>query len=175
MASSSKQLSNSIKLIRKKLIGLDRLKIKFLAKTKTKNVDKLKKLADDLNINIKEAHEAALKSIADDLYLSLGIAMESKVWGWDYGDGDIVDSGALRDSLSIEVQGSNINIRYEEEYAAIVYYGGYIHPYGNPYVQIYMPARPWIDAIFTGANGVPIFDFAGLYEKAFTNYLKANI
>ena len=143
--------------------------------TASPEAKKIEGLAGRLAESIQDAHYKAVKLTADDLYLALGIAMESKVWDWDFGDGDIVDTGALRDSLTISVAGGTIEISYDQEYAAIVYFGGYIHPYGNPNVQIYMPARPWIEAVFTGANGIPRFDLTGVYERNLLRLLEAEL
>lgn len=126
-------------------------------------------LLEDFNENfsraIKEAHSKALLLLAEDLELALGIAMEDKVWGWEYGDGDIYDSGALRDSGRVVVSGDSLQVFYGEEYAGIVHYGGYIFPYGNPNVIIYMPGRPWIQSVILGGGPVPQFDMAGTYSK----------
>lgn len=113
----------------------------------------------------KEIHSRALVFLSEELELALGIAMESNVWGWEYGDGDIYDTGALRDSGRVVVSGNSLQIFYGEEYAAIVHYGGYISPYGNPNVTIYMPGRPWIQAVILGGGPVPQFDMEGTYAR----------
>jgi len=126
-------------------------------------------LLDDFDINIKDAikqaHHQALLLMAEELEIALGIAMESQVWQWDYGNGDIIDTGKLRDSCNIVVTNDSVQIIYGEEYAGIVHYGGYIHPYGNPNVIIYMPARPWVQAVLVGGGPVPQFDIEGTYAK----------
>jgi len=147
------------------------IKIKMELKDR-KIFDVLKKKFPDA---VQSAHKKSLVILAEELELALGIAMESKIWNWDYGDGDIVDTGALRDSVVIGVVNNNITIAYGEEYAAIVYYGGYIHPYGNSNVQIYMPGRPWIEAVITGSRGVPKFDFDGIYQKYFVGFLQSEL
>jgi len=128
------------------------------------------------------AHYETLQIVAEELELALGIAMESKVWGWTYGDGDIIQSGRLRDSVRVEVEVGQINIMYSAEnpedgydYAGIVYYGGYIHPYGNPYVSVYMPGRPWIKGVLLGGGPVEKFDFTGTYKKYFETFLKKKL
>lgn len=116
---------------------------------------------------VKAKYRETLQLVSDDLYIALGEAMESKVWDWGYGDGDIVDTGALRDSLKLTVTNNSIVIDYNEDHAAIVYYGGYIHPYGNPNVRIYMPGRPWVDSVLTGNGPVEKFPFQATFKKYF--------
>ena len=126
-------------------------------------------LLEDFNENfskaIKEAHSKALLLLAEDLELALAAAMEDNVWDWDYGDGDIYDTGALQKSGRVIVSGDSLQVVYDEEYAAIVHYGGYISPYGNPNVSIYMPGRPWVQSVILGGGPVPQFDMAGTYSK----------
>jgi len=124
---------------------------------------------------LEKAHRAALVIVAEELELALGVAMEAKVWNWDYGDGDIVQTGQLRDSLAVTVQGDRIAVAYRGEYAAIVYYGGYINPYGNPNVQIYMPARPWVDAVINGNGPVGKFNFEAIYSNHFIQVLRSEL
>ena len=120
----------------------------------------------------KAAHIYTVNLIAEELELALGIAMESKVWQWDYGDGDIVQFGNLRDSLVIKTTEEEISIAYMEEYAAIVHFGGYIHLYGNIYTNVYMPPRPWIKSVLLGGGPVEKFDFTGIYQKTFDSKMK---
>jgi hypothetical protein len=129
----------------------------------------------------KKAHLLALGAVAEELELALGIAMESKDWGtpdWPYGDGDIVQTGRLRDSLELRVTEEGIAIMYSAinpsdgfDYAAMVYFGGYIQPYGNPYVKVYMPGRPWIKGVLLGGGPVDKFDFTGTYKTFFEKYM----
>lgn len=134
----------------------------------TKDLDTLRRMFPNA---LEKAHIKTLAMIRDDLEIALGIAMESKSWQWDYGDGDIIDTGALRDSAEIKVTDKGFTIAYGEQYAGIVYYGGYIHPYGNLNVQIYMPARPWVNAVLNGGSGIEKFDFEGLYRRNFESFL----
>lgn len=58
----------------------------------------------------------------------------------------LVDSGELKNSLSVQVTPSGLEIRYAAPYAALMHEGGYITPYGNPNAQkVFIPGRPWID------------------------------
>lgn len=140
-------------------------------KSEVKNIDKaiakLNRVSQEVREEIKASYKKILGLVSDDLYIALGEAMESNVWKWDYGDGDIVDTGALRDSLELQVVENSILISYNQEYAGIVHFGGYIHPYGNPNVQIFMPGRPWIQSVLQGGGPVNRFDFTLAYAKYF--------
>ena len=62
------------------------------------------------------------------------------------------------------------------DYAAIVYYGGYIHPYGNPDVKIFMPARPWIKHVLIGGHsGINKFPLTDRYLFYFEKFLVAQL
>jgi len=132
---------------------------------------KLKTIRSRFPKEVEEAHMETMVYMAEELEIALGEAMENKAWQWEYGDGDIVDTGALRDSLRITVTANNFRIYYGEEYAGIVHYGGYIFPYGNPRVIIYMPPRPWIDSVLNGGGPVPQFNFEGIYTLRFNQIL----
>ena len=75
-----------------------------------------------------------MKIISNDLHATLDDAMEANV-GADMRD--IIDTGNLRDSGRVTVDGDDIVIKYDEEYAAIVHYGGYIKSGCNPDVSVY--------------------------------------
>lgn len=174
MAKYKNNVSPFLKNVNRQLKSVSRKKtpIALDINIKASRSKEIEELVDKIGASAQAAHRKALHFVADDLYIALGLAMESKVWNWEYGDGDIVDTGALRDSLSISVAGDQIIVSYGQEYAAIVYFGGYIHPYGNPNVQIYMPGRPWIEAVFTGSYGIEQFNLIGAYEAKFLNLLK---
>lgn len=123
----------------------------------------------------KVAHGKALAIVANELYIAFGLAMEAPVWQWDFGDGDIIDTGDLRDSLNIVVTPEGLQVIYTEEYAAYVYYGAYINPYGNPNVKIYMPPRPWIKAVLMGGGPVEKFDLTGTYRRNFEVFMKQQL
>lgn len=143
--------------------------------TSAAKLDEFKKVAKKFPEQVQKAHEQTLLALADELYIALGEAMESKVWQWDYGDGDIVDTGQLRDSLSVTVEDNEIKFSYGAEYAAVVYYGGYIHPYGNRNVKIYMPPRPWVKAVLVGGGPVPKFPFLVKYREIFVEKLNTEL
>lgn len=142
-------------------------------KGRVKGFDALqKKLLKDLNA----AHLFAVKAVAKELKIALDDAMNNPIWNWNGDTRDIVDTGALRDSLQLYVDSdADIHILYNLEYAAIVHYGGYFNPYGNPQVKLYYPARPWIDSVLNGGGPVEKFMWEGPYEKAFTTYMNRKL
>lgn len=123
----------------------------------------------------RKAYKLALEVTANDLAASLDEAMESNVWQWNDGNRDIIDTGSLRDSQTVEVDEDGIIIRYREEYAAIVHYGGYIESGFNPAVLIYYPPRPWVEAVLTGNGPVEKFDVRKELEKNLLEFLGKRI
>lgn len=105
-------------------------------------------------------------------------AMDSK-WDWT-GPGlrqpnprDIVDTKKLRDSVKTSVtkgtKSVTLTIEYKDlPYAACMYYGCYIQPWGNKAARpVFLPGRPWIDAKFKGGfSGVNKFDYAAYLNKS---------
>lgn len=137
----------------------------------------LKPLINELN-DIKDAIggledifndcvDKAVEQTIPELSAALDAAMESPSWPWDGGARDIVDTGALRDSKSISYNKVTnvLSIQYNEPYADLVQFGGYITSGYNPQVSIYIPPRPWIDAVLEGKNGIPRFPFQELVEQ----------
>ena len=89
-------------------------------------------------------------------------------WAWEGGAGrDIIDTGELRDSLSITIgSDGQFEINYSSPYAKLVHYGGYIMPYGNNRIEkVFIPGRPWIQAVLEGGGPVPQFDFESHYRE----------
>ena len=127
----------------------------------------LKTVASKFAAEANNAHTQTLAALAPEIEQALTNAMNTKAYQWDYGDGDIVQTGQLRDSVQVTADSESIVVTYSAsssgdgtDYAAIVYYGGYIHPYGNPNVQVFMPGRPWIKHVlvggYPGVEKVPI-------------------
>jgi len=115
---------------------------------------------DELNNVVKRT----IERVANDLELKLDAAMASTLWGEL---GDIIDSGDLRDSLSVVIQGDSVEISYDSPYANLVHYGGYIAPYGNKSIdKVYIPARPWVEAVFTGNGPVDSIDVPTIFDEA---------
>lgn len=136
----------------------------------------VKKFKEECNL----AHEQTLSDLSPEIELALTQAMNAKVYDWAYGDGDIVDTGQLRDSVDVVSTADSIMINYSAmssgdgtDYAAAVYYGAYIYPYGNPSIRIYMPERPWIKHVLVGGYpGIQKFPLTERYIHHFTKNLK---
>jgi len=148
---------------------------KFNTKLDLSGVEELKEFAryiDALPGKIEEAHHKTMEVIALRLKEALDEAMNANVWQWISDTRDIIDTGALRESgrVSYNRSSQNISIIYGEEYAAIVHYGGYVKSGYNSDVQIYYPARPWIQAVLTGTNGIAMFPFAAIYKTEFFKF-----
>jgi|TARA_B100000085_G_scaffold205994_1_gene189630 hypothetical protein len=143
----------------------------------------LKTVASKFATEANNAHVKTLAALAPEIRQALTNAMNTKAYQWDYGDGDIVQTGELRDSVQVTADSESIVVTYSAsssgdgtDYAAIVYYGGYIHPYGNPNVQIFMPGRPWIKHVLVGGNtGVPKFPLTDRYFFYFEKFLIAEL
>ena len=112
---------------------------------------------------VSQALAKAKGEIAD----ALNAAMSSSAWQWRTGGSrDIVDTGALKSSLSITFSGGSFQISYSEPYAALVHWGGYIYPYGNKGAErIYLPGRPWVEATVMGGGPVPQIQWDNLISK----------
>lgn len=133
----------------------------------------LKLLEQRIIKEIRKAHSAAVKSVRTSLEKALDQAMESPVWEWISGSRDIVDTGKLRDSRKVIVDSDNdIHIIYNQEYAAIVHYGGYVNAFGNPERTYYYPGRPWVTALLEGNGPIEQFPFETIYNEAFIDYIR---
>ena len=143
----------------------------------------LKTVASKFAAEANNAHTQTLAALAPEIKQALTNAMNTKAYQWDYGDGDIVQTGQLRDSVQVTADSESIVVTYSAsssgdgtDYAAIVYYGGYIHPYGNPNVQIFMPGRPWIKHVLVGGYpGVEKFPLTDRYFYYFEKFLIAQL
>lgn len=111
--------------------------------------------------------DRALAKSEGELAKALNAAMSSSAWQWQSGGSrDIIDTGALKNSLSITFSGGSFEISYTEPYAALVHWGGYIYPYGNQAAQkVYLPGRPWIEATIMGGGPVPQIEWDTLISK----------
>lgn len=118
-----------------------------------------------LDSRIKQALDNASKELVAEASRLLPMAMRSSSWGFS---GDIVDTGRLMRSMNVSMSGSRLQISYDEPYAGIVHYGGYILPYGNKdAAPVYIPARPWIEAVLEGSGPVESIDYEAIYQRAF--------
>lgn len=119
---------------------------------------------EGMRSKISEDVNQATEKIAGPLEAALNSAMAAS-WGWSSGVRDIIDTGELRNSLSIAVENGNVKISYDAPYAKLVHYGGYIMPYGNSNAsQVYLPGRPWVTATLEGNGPVQRFDLNQYYE-----------
>lgn len=125
----------------------------------------------------QRAHYKTMNRIVTDLKEALDAAMEADVWEWISDTRDIIDTGALKNSGKVIYSKSDdsVQISYEEEYAAIVHFGGMIRSGYNPEVQILYPARPWITATLEGGSVVPKFEFEKRYLDYFVDFLTAEL
>lgn len=119
---------------------------------------------------IEETFEAEVASVmgrlANELSRALTEALKSPVWAWNGGARDIYNTGELARSLSIVTSGKGLTISYGAPYASIIHNGGYIFPYGNKNARpVYLPPRPWIQAVLYGGGPVPQYDVDAFLEE----------
>ena len=116
---------------------------------------------------IEEAHEAGMQAVVETLTVYLAEMMAAG-WAWTDGARDIIDTGQLLSSASVELVDDGILIAYGTPYASIVHYGGYIAPYGNKNAEkVYLPGRPWVAAVLGEADGpLPAMDWVSVYKDA---------
>lgn len=112
---------------------------------------------------LEDVIDRTIQRIAVDLASKLDAAMASSVWGEL---GDIIDTGDLRDSLQVVIEGDSVQISYDSPYANLIHYGGYIAPYGNTSIdKVYIPGRPWVEAVLTGDGPVDSIDVQEIFDK----------
>lgn len=137
----------------------------------TKVIQRILKQVEKFPYEARKAFKSTLEIIANDLWATLDQNMETNAWDWKGDKRDIIDTGALRDSGRVYLEGDDIVITYSEDYAAIVHFGGYVQSGFNPEIQIYYPARPWVEATLLGNGPVPGFDFNTALEENFLEFL----
>jgi phage gpG-like protein len=125
----------------------------------------------------RRAHSETMNLLAVDLKSALDAAMEADVWDWISDTRDIVDTGALKLSGKVEylAAAETLSISYDEDYAAIVHFGGVVSSGWNPDVQVIYPARPWVTAVIEGGYAVPKFEFEKRYLDYFIDILVREI
>jgi len=117
-------------------------------------VDK-KELERLVNVFRKFSPQEIIDKLVVDINETLSEAIRSRIWEYNGGLEDIVDSGQLLRSQSVSIDGDSINISYSAPYAALIHYGGYIQPYGNENTErAYIPPRPWVDETLEGSTGI---------------------
>ena len=157
----------------------DGIKGKSTTKVKLKvnqgRIQKILSISEKFPDAAIKAFRQSMKIIANDLHATLDDAMEANVWSWHDDMRDIIDTGNLRDSGRVTVDGDDIVIKYDEEYAAIVHYGGYIKSGYDPDVSIFYPGRRWVTSVLTGDGPVEQFDFQGELERNFFHFLGSTV
>jgi hypothetical protein len=122
----------------------------------------------DLPTDVRKAVNKVTDIVIDELGAVLDQAMMAAIWDWTDGKRDIIDTGKLMASRSITKVGNGFTVKYDQPYAGIVHYGGYIQPYGNPKAEkFYYPPRPWVEEVLNGGGRVTQFDFESAFERAF--------
>ena len=178
-----KEVSKGLKDLIRNFEDLEKIgSIKKSARIRVKSKNNAKvllreyaKFSENIFKKVKESHAYAMGQVAIKLKKALDDALLSQGWNWIDGTRDIVSSGDLMESGRVEYDEASdqISIQYDNDYAGIVHYGGYIKSGYNANVQIFYPARPWIDSVLEGGNGIQAFDFGGEYEKAFTRFFES--
>lgn len=148
---------------------------RFGAETKIKAGTKLKITKDPQKEILSALENTRIlfeSNVVTDLIAALDVAITANIWQTIGGTDDIIDSGALRNSLEVTAAQGRITIEYGEVYAALVHYGGYIAPYGNPNIEkIYIPPRPWVESVLRGGGPVDAIDFPRIYREALKKFL----
>jgi hypothetical protein len=119
----------------------------------------------DFEARLQAAISRASQRIATDLKQALDDALKSNVWSTRGGAADIYETGELLASGSVSTDKSGLTIAYDAPYAALVHFGGYVHPYGNIRAKVYLPPRPWVRSVLSGGGPVPQFDFQQYYTQ----------
>lgn len=144
-------------------------KIKISPITATTSLDGLIRFSiklkggTDLEPRFRAAINRASLRISVELKAALDSALRSGVWSTPEGIADIYETGELLQSGSVTLGANGIEISYDAPYASLVHFGGYIHPYGNARAKVYLPPRPWVEAVLRGGGPVPVFDFGQYY------------
>ena len=126
----------------------------------------------EIKKGIKKAHMKAVKMMAAEFSNALDDAMESSVWNWNGDTRNIIDTGELKNSKKVIVDSDgDIHVFYGTDYAAIVHYGGYFHPYGNKNSKTFYPGRPWVKSLIEGGGPINQFDFNSIYGIFFVSEL----
>jgi phage gpG-like protein len=121
--------------------------------------------ASDFEARLEAAIARASQRITADLKQALDDALRSGVWATRSGAADIYETGELLASGSVKADENGLTIAYDAPYAALVHFGGYIHPYGNTSAKVYLPPRPWVQSVLNGGGPVPQFDFQQYYTQ----------
>lgn len=161
-----KELENRVRQAEKALDGKTYATLRFRF-PKVDNINEVYSPFDGAASRLESATADAKRELVIELNAKLTAAIKSNVWGWRDGTRDIVDTGALAASQSVSIQGEAIVIDYGVDYAVFVHEGGYIRPYGNESAEaVFVPGRPWADAVIYGNGPVPSVDFDNIIRSA---------
>lgn len=136
-----------------------------------------KKVAHAMDTSLEKGMEA----VKTNIIIALDNSMNS-MWSWNrdpvWRNGvrpgnprDIVYTGKLRESKTLSIKYAKtmatMTIAYKTPYAALMYYGGYVQPYGNKSAAtVLVPGRPWVEAILNGTHGQPQFELVRIFSNA---------
>lgn len=155
---------------------------------KVKLEDKNKKIRAAQRLAANKALLTATEAAANKIPFALNKALDSYQWPWgpggpgNAGKGSprvIRDTGALGLTSSVKTSylktKAKISINYSSPYAAIVFYGGAIQPYGNRNAAtVILPARPWIIKAVDGSLG-DVYDFQQEFYDRYEIELNKNL
>jgi len=154
----------------KDILGRIKSKQTFTASARLNNLLRFeynKGREQEILARLQKGINEASRQIAVDLKRALDDAMQSSVWPRANGpSADIVDEGTLMDSGRVLATPEGLTIQYSAPYATLVHYGGYVFAYGDQSRRVYLPPRPWVEAVLTGNGPVEQFDFTSRYESA---------
>lgn len=135
--------------------------------------DALKKDRLAMKKKLVKSHVQGMQFFEHSLSGWLDAAILSPSWAWPRGGPrDIFESGRLMRSKKITTKHmqtkSVTSVLYTSPYAALMYYGGMIQPYGNKSAaSILIPGRPWVEAALNGTYGMTKPDLAAPYNAGF--------
>jgi len=119
----------------------------------TASLDLDYKDTSNFKTKLQQALIATLTEVSDDLKGKLDASIVSY---------NLVETGNLKNSLIIDTSDNSIKISYDAPYAALMHYGGYIIPYGNPNTQpVYIAPRPWIEVVLA------VYDLSEIFYRNF--------
>lgn len=154
----------TVKKIRDRLAKINNRRLVAITGTTTiGRVDTTVKADDSLEKEYKRVINKALREVIRLVDAELIRAIESGGWA----SGPIVDSGKLLRSSRVERNGNSIRLLNDVPYAALIHYGGYVRPYGNPNARpVYIPGRPWIEGVLKGGGPAGSRSVADLLQEA---------
>lgn len=110
----------------------------------------------------QNAVNRATAKFAAELGDQLDAAIKADVWQ----GGDLYDTGELLSSGRVVLTDNGFSVVYDAPYAMLLHYGGYIHPYGNENARVYLPPRPWVEAVLTGNGPIDQIQWERYYIEA---------